>query len=80
MRCFRHNPPCTSQFMGDLPVARCDKAPAFVKVSVDSVGSIFIKKTGKMVAPVKGYVNVFVCMVTKAIHLEVVEDLWETRV
>ncbi|XP_062538129.1 uncharacterized protein LOC134206429 [Armigeres subalbatus] len=75
VRCFKLNPPCATQFMGDLPVARCDKAPAFVKVGVDFAGPILIKQTGRKAAPVKGYISVFVCMVTKGIHLELVEDL-----
>ncbi|XP_055627032.1 uncharacterized protein LOC129769047 isoform X1 [Toxorhynchites rutilus septentrionalis] len=75
VQCFRLNPPCAGQFMGDLPMARCDKAPAFIRVGVDFAGPILIKQTGRRLAPVKGYVCVFVCMVTKVIHLEVVEDL-----
>ncbi|XP_062537605.1 uncharacterized protein LOC134205912 [Armigeres subalbatus] len=75
VRCFRLNPPCANQFMGDLPVARCDQASSFMKVGVDFAGLILIKQRGRKMAPVKGYVSVFVCMVTKGIHLEVVEDL-----
>ncbi|XP_058837137.1 uncharacterized protein LOC131693385 [Topomyia yanbarensis] len=75
VRCFKLKPPCASQFMGDLPLARCDKAPAFTKVGVDFAGPMLIKQTGRKVAPVKGYVSVFVCLVTKGIHLELVEDL-----
>ncbi|XP_062713741.1 uncharacterized protein LOC134290591 [Aedes albopictus] len=75
VRCFRLNPPCANQFMGDLPIARCDKAPAFVKVGVDFAGPMLIKQRGRKAPPLKGYVSVFVCMVTKGIHLEVVEDL-----
>ncbi|XP_065078611.1 uncharacterized protein LOC135701683 [Ochlerotatus camptorhynchus] len=75
VRCFKIKPPIANQCMGDLPVARCDKAPAFLKVGVDFAGPMLIKQTGRKAAPLKGYISVFVCMVTKGIHLEVVENL-----
>ena len=61
--------------MGDLPSYRVDTAPAFQKVGVDFAGPIMIKQSARRAVPVKGYISVFVCMVTKAIHLEAVEDL-----
>lgn len=61
--------------MGDLPSYRVDTAPAFQKVGVDFAGPILIKQSARRAVPVKGYICVFVCMVTKAIHLEAVEDL-----
>ncbi|XP_055530352.1 uncharacterized protein LOC129721615 [Wyeomyia smithii] len=73
--CFKCKPITANQFMGDLPASRCDRALAFQKVGVDFAGPIFIKQTGRKTAPVKGYICVFVCLVTKGIHLEAVENL-----
>ena len=73
--CFRTNPITANQFMGDLPESRCDRAPAFQKVGIDFAGPILIRQTGRKAAPVKGYICVFVCLVTKGLHLEAVENL-----
>jgi hypothetical protein len=67
-------PVILEQFMGDLPASRCDRAPAFQKVGIDFAGPIMIRQ-GKRKAPVKGYICLFICMVTKGIHLEAVENL-----
>lgn len=61
--------------MGDLPSSRVEQAPAFSKVGVDFAGPIIIRQGIRRVTPVKGYICVFICLVTKAIHLEAVEDL-----
>lgn len=75
VRCFKVNPRTADQFMGDLPSSRCDRAPAFQRVGLDFAGPFLIKQTGRKAAPVKGYVCIFICMVTKGIHLEAVENL-----
>lgn len=75
VQCFKTNPSTIGQQMGDLPSYRVDTAPAFQKVGVDFAGPIMIKQSARRAVPVKGYICVFVCMVTKAIHLEAVEDL-----
>ncbi|XP_062714046.1 uncharacterized protein LOC134290850 [Aedes albopictus] len=73
--CFKSSPKLAEQFMGDLPSYRITAAPTFLKVGVDFAGPIFIKQTARKAAPLKGYICVFVCMVSKAMHLEVVENL-----
>lgn len=73
--CFKSSPKLAEQFMGDLPSYRIIAAPTFLKVGVDFAGPIYIKQTARKAAPVKGYICVFVCMVSKAMHLEVVENL-----
>lgn len=73
--CFKSSPKLAEQFMGDLPSYRITAAPTFLKVGVDFAGPIYIKQTARKAAPVKGYICVFVCMVSKAMHLEVVENL-----
>ena len=65
-----------TQLMGQLPAARITPAPAFTTTGVDYVGPFFLKDgTGRRPRLVKGYLAVFVCFSTKAIHLEVVRDM-----
>lgn len=64
------------QLMGDLPAARSNPAPPFYHTGVDYTGFVHIKANkGRGVRTLKGYVAVFICMVTKAVHLELVSDL-----
>ncbi|XP_078366089.1 uncharacterized protein LOC144650313 [Oculina patagonica] len=56
-----------------LPDFRVRRAPAFSKVGVDFAGPFYVKAaTGGMN---KAYIALFSCCVTRAIHLELVEDL-----
>lgn len=65
--------------VGQLPAARVNAAPAFVEVGVDFAGPFTTRAVGpsgnRGKVLFKSYVSVFVCMVTRACHLEVVEDL-----
>lgn len=74
--CRRHAPEYQYQIMGDLPAARCNPSRPFYNTGVDYTGFVDIKTNkGRGVKTTKGYIAVFVCMVTKAVHLEVVSDL-----
>ncbi|XP_058827641.1 uncharacterized protein LOC131687569 [Topomyia yanbarensis] len=75
VQCFKTKPTTVGQFMGDLPASRCERAPAFQKVGLDYAGPILLKQPGRKAVAVKGYICIFVCMVTKGIHLEAVESL-----
>ncbi|XP_055605321.1 uncharacterized protein LOC129753522 [Uranotaenia lowii] len=75
VQCFKVNPKLLDQYMGDLPRSRTERSPAFLKVGVDFAGPIFLKQNQRKASPVKGYICVFVCLVTKSLHLEVVENL-----
>lgn len=56
-----------------LPDFRVREVPAFSKVGVDFAGPLYVKApTGGMR---KAYIALFSCCVTRAIHLELVEDL-----
>lgn len=62
--------------MGDLPTARSNPSRPFHHTGVDFTGSVLVKASkGRGVKTTKGYVAVFVCMATKAVHLELVSDL-----
>ncbi len=61
--------------MGALPPARTTPAPPFDRVGVDFAGPFLITR-GNPTKPtqVKVYAVVFVCLVTRAIHLELCGD------
>lgn len=74
VRCFRVKPTDVQQFMGDLPSCRVTEALPFSRTGVDYAGPLLLKQ-GRMKSPVKAYIVLFVCMTTKALHLELVTSL-----
>ena len=75
--CRRYKAKCLEQVMGSLPLDRISVTlRAFYKVGVDFAGPFLIKfLSGRRINTTKGYVSLFVCMNTKAVHLEAVTDL-----
>ncbi|XP_013199061.2 uncharacterized protein LOC106141973 [Amyelois transitella] len=74
--CKKHNPRLQEQIMGDLPSPRVNPSRPFQHTGVDYTGHILVKANkGRGIKTSKGYVAVFVCMATKAVHLELVSDL-----
>lgn len=64
------------QYMSDLPEARLKPDKPFAKTAVDYTGAFRIKvKNGRGFRSYKAYVSIFVCMTTRAIHIEAVSDL-----
>jgi len=62
--------------MGDLPKDRVTPSRPFLKCGIDYAGPLMIKTSLRRNSPlVKGYICVFVCFATKAIHIELVGDL-----
>lgn len=69
--------------MAELPEVRVKPAPPFHNVGVDMAGPYNIRPSEKLsvntrarsLPDVKGWIAVFVCLVTRAIHLEVVEGM-----
>ncbi|XP_055613091.1 uncharacterized protein LOC129759623 [Uranotaenia lowii] len=78
MKCFRSKPNPIEQFMGELPQARVTVARAFSRTGVDYFGPIYVRQAPRRPA-VKSYVSVFICLCTKAVHLELVSDLSTDR-
>ncbi len=74
--CQRANARTISQQMGLLPSARTTLSPPFATVGVDFAGP-FILRRGHTRKPVmdKAYFCLFICLTTKAIHLEVCATL-----
>ncbi|XP_065091295.1 uncharacterized protein LOC135712267 [Ochlerotatus camptorhynchus] len=75
MNCFRAKPRAHEQLMGDLPLERVSPAPPFQRVGIDYCGPFELQPATRKGTPVKCYVCLFVCMVCKAVHVEVVMDL-----
>lgn len=74
--CFRQKPKPMSQLMAPLPAIKTTPSRAFVHCGIDYAGPIEIKSSNRRSAPSeKGYICVFVCMVSRAAHLELVGDL-----
>lgn len=70
--------PCISQpVIGNLPLHnRLAKIKPFSKVGVDFAGPLDVKAAMlRKVKVTKAYICVFICMVTTAIHIELVSDL-----
>ncbi|KAL0803354.1 hypothetical protein ABMA28_017417 [Loxostege sticticalis] len=74
--CHRNEGKTEKQLMGDLPEARVNQASPFYHTGVDYTGFVEIKANkGRGSKTLKGYIAIFICMVTKAVHLELVTDL-----
>ena len=75
LTCFKTNPREAKAIMGNLPCFRVNPAPTFYHTGVDFAGPYKIKdRKGRGCKVTKAYVCVYVCMVTKAVHLELVSD------
>ncbi|XP_045459242.1 uncharacterized protein LOC123669695 [Melitaea cinxia] len=76
VKCARQRAKIQKQFMGSLPSVRCTPARPFLHSGVDYAGPINIRTTkGRGHRSYKGYICLFVCMVTRALHLEAVSDM-----
>ncbi|XP_050555621.1 uncharacterized protein LOC118273288 [Spodoptera frugiperda] len=74
--CIRHSTQTHQQMMGQLPKARVSVQKPFQCSGVDYAGPISIRSSkGRGHHSTKGYICLFVCMSTRAIHLEVVSDM-----
>ncbi|XP_076659879.1 uncharacterized protein LOC143363163 [Halictus rubicundus] len=74
--CTRERAAIPHQLMGDLPASRITKAErAFIHTGVDYAGPIQVRTArGRGHKSQKAYIAVFICLTTKAVHLEVVSD------
>lgn len=74
--CFRANPRATNPLMGALPKARLSPALPFQNCGLDYAGPVIIKdRKGRGCKTSKAYICIFICFITKAVHLELVTDL-----
>lgn len=74
--CVKNAAITKSPLRGQLPPARITPSRAFSNSGVDYAGPIQIRTSkGRGHKSHKGYIALFICMATRAIHLEVVSDL-----
>lgn len=61
--------------MGNLPQGRVTPARPFIKTGIDYAGPIFVRTSrGRGHKSIKAFIAIFVCLCSKAIHLEIVSD------
>ncbi|KAG7198908.1 hypothetical protein KM043_015726 [Ampulex compressa] len=74
--CFRNAPVSSQYLMGDLPAYRVTPSRPFARTGVDYCGPFCVKEGRRRNAKVsKAYAAIFICMCTKAIHIELVADM-----
>ena len=74
--CFRLKTSTAKQLMGQLSGERVTPTRPFTNTGVDYAGPFYLKQGRQCSKSVtKGYIALFVCLSTKAIHLELVPDL-----
>lgn len=74
--CKRFSAKKSEQRMAPLPLSRTTPGKAFLRTGVDYCGPVWLKaKTARSYVFVKAYICVFVCLATRAVHLELVSDL-----
>ena len=76
IKCFRVTPRAINPLMGQLPEVRTMQSFPFEVVGIDYGGPFTIKnRMGRGAKTSKGYLCLFVCFTTKALHLELATDL-----
>ncbi|XP_062558125.1 uncharacterized protein LOC134223002 [Armigeres subalbatus] len=73
--CVKTRPRNLVQLMGSLPAVRVTQSYTFENVGIDFAGPFYLQRPSPRSSPKKSYVAVFVCMATKASHLELVCEL-----
>lgn len=74
--CFKVKPVTVDTLLGQLPLNRITPSRPFLNCGVDYAGPFFIKAgLPRSKQLLKTYLCVFVCLSTKALHLELVSDL-----
>ncbi|XP_043270546.1 uncharacterized protein [Venturia canescens] len=76
VRCARFRALKAQQLMGQLPISRVTPARPFLFSGVDYAGPVSLKSwRGRGSKCHKGWLCIFICFATSAMHLEVVTDL-----
>jgi len=76
LTCYKFKAQVTQQLMGELPPAQVQPSRPFLTTGVNYAGPIsLILGTTRSKTITKGYIAIFVCFVTKAVHIEVVTSL-----
>ena len=73
--CQRYRATPAYQLMGNLPRPRLIPSRPFTSSGVDCAGPYLIRRSpGRGSISYKGYIVIFICLATKAVHLELVSD------
>ncbi|XP_053686784.1 uncharacterized protein LOC128736332 [Sabethes cyaneus] len=76
VECVRAKPAPLHQLMGQIPSDRLTPNPPFSITGIDYAGPItIISRRTRGATSSKGYIALFVCLCTRAVHLEAVSDL-----
>lgn len=76
MTCAKQRTVTRTQLMGALPECRVKPSRPFSITGVDFAGPINARLSkGRGSKSFKAYISLFICMVTKAIHIELVSDM-----
>lgn len=76
LKCFRFRAAQTQYQMGDLPHVRVTPARPFLNCGVDYAGPFLIRdRSTRNYKTTKAYICLFICMATKATHIELVSSL-----
>ncbi|XP_066907074.1 uncharacterized protein [Halyomorpha halys] len=76
LRCYKANKLPRPPLMGNLPSFRLQEGIVFQHVGVDFGGPFLIRESRRCKSALsKAYLSLFICMSTKAVHLEVVSTL-----
>jgi hypothetical protein len=73
--CKKYKAKISQQIMGNLPEVRIRPSRPFTHTGVDYAGPITLRMGVRGQKMTKGYIAIFVCMATKAMHIELVSDL-----
>ncbi|XP_060869420.1 uncharacterized protein LOC132944179 [Metopolophium dirhodum] len=75
VKCTKARPRFNHPIMAPLPRDRVQCTRPFTVTGVDFAGPIYIRSGLRRVAAKKAWIAIFVCFSTKAIHLELADDL-----
>ncbi|XP_043063195.1 uncharacterized protein LOC122319664 [Drosophila yakuba] len=74
--CFLQRKGTNNQIMGELPIPRVQASRCFQHTGLDYAGPIAIKESKGRTARIgKAWFSIFLCLTTKALHIEVVSEL-----
>ncbi|CAB0033670.1 unnamed protein product [Trichogramma brassicae] len=76
VRCARFRAAALEQLMGPLPAVRVTPGRPFQATRLDYAGPLpVLFSRGRKAPSTKGYIAIVICMVVRAVHVEVVSDL-----
>ncbi|UYV65036.1 hypothetical protein LAZ67_3002885 [Cordylochernes scorpioides] len=76
IKCARFRTKGVQQLMGNLPTSRTNWTRPFTKTGIDFAGPVIVKTSNLRNARCdKAYIALFICMFSKAIHIELVSNL-----